>query len=133
MYLHKLEKDEKTTFLAFARHLAHLDDKVLSDPEKYMLKYMAAEMGLSDDDAQVLGYAEEEMLTVFHRPLARRVLLLEAVGICFAGGGFKGEQRAHLAALAGKFQLPDSFIADAESIVKRQLGLMQDFDRLIAE
>ncbi len=131
MYLHKLEKDEKTTFLAVAKQLASIDDQRIDNQESYMLRYMANEMGLVYEEAEIPAFDEQMVLNVFHRPLARRILVLEGVGIASGSGGMQAPQRELLTDLAGKFQLSGDFLERAETVVKKQVEVMDEFDSLI--
>ncbi|MEQ8820319.1 MAG: hypothetical protein RLY93_08740 [Sumerlaeia bacterium] len=133
MYLHKLEKDEKTTFLAFAEHLAEIDDQSVDARERYLIRYMCSEMGLDPDEALEAkpAYDRDRLLKVFHRPEARRVLVLEGVGIAFSNGAMDEEQRKELTSLAEAFQLCEKFVAKAEAVVQKQLEVMKEFDELI--
>ena len=132
MYLHKLEKDERTTFIAFAKHLATVDDQILDAREDYMLQYMCAEMGLDAAEVESAGSTSiEQVAKVFYRPEARRVLVLEALGVALCNGVFSGSQEAELKKLAGTFQLPDDFLARAQAVIEKQMQVMEEFDALV--
>ena len=131
MFLHLLEKDEKTSFLAFAKYLAKVDDKVITEKERYMLHYMATEMGLASDEVIGDSFSEEQTVLVFHRDIAKRVLILEGVGIAFASGEVEPQQRAFLEEFAKRLMLPADFVSKAQGIVERQLGLMEEMNSLI--
>ncbi len=135
MYLHKLEKDEKTAFIGFARHLAHLDDDKLDEKEEYMLRYMCAEMGLEPDAYASSGigpYSEDALLKVFFREEARKVLILEGVGVCYCNGTFDQKQKAELVSLAGKLSLPEDFVSRADAVIQKQMEVMNEFDSLVS-
>lgn len=134
MYLHRLEKEEKLTFLAFARHLSTLDDQVLDANEKYRLRYMAIEMGLNPDDPtgfEIPPYSLADVQKVFFREEAQRVLVLEGVGIASATGDMKWAQRDLLAKLVKTFGLPVDFLHHAEGVIRKQLEVMDAFDALV--
>ncbi len=131
MYLHKLEKDEKSAFLSLAKHLAKVDDNQIDVNEKYMLQYMSAEMGLDPDSAEVMAYNPDAIATVFFREEARRVLLVEAVGVCYSNDRMDSEQRKVLEELAARFSISADFLDRAEAVVKKQIEVMSDFDALI--
>lgn len=135
MYLHRLEKEEKLTFLAFARHMSVLDDDVLDANEKYRLRYMAIEMGLNPDDPtgfEIPPYSLADLQKVFFREEAQRVLVVEGVGIASATGEMKWAQRDLLAKLVKTFGLPAGFLHNAEEVVRKQLEVMDAFDALVA-
>jgi len=131
MFLHLLEKDEKTTFLAFAKYLAKVDDKVITEKERFMLHYMATEMGLDSEEVIGDSFSEEQTVLVFHRDIAKRVLILEGVGIAFASGEVEPQQKAFLDEFAKRLMLPADFVAKAQGIVEKQLGLMEEMNALI--
>lgn len=131
MFLHKLEKDEKTEFLSLARHLAHVDDNNIDEREEYMLRYMCAEMGLSYDPAEVEAYDPDRVARVFFREKARRILLLEAVGVCYSNGAMDAAQRETLEGLSARFSLDAGLISRAEDLVKRQLSIMDEFEAIV--
>ncbi|MBI1292623.1 hypothetical protein GC173_15505 [bacterium] len=133
MYLHQLEKDEKTHFLALARHLAQVDDQRVDVREKYLLNYMCAEMGVDPASIDALALDEEALVRVYYRGKARKVLLLEALGVCYANGAIHPEQEKLLRKLAARFFMPESFIDDAIQLVQRQLSLMADFDAFVED
>jgi DNA polymerase III epsilon subunit-like protein len=133
MYLHQLEKDEKDHFLALARRLAEIDDQRIDARERYMLNYMCAEMGVDPATADAAVYDEEALVKVFYRGQARRVLMLEAIGVCYANGVIHPQQEKLLRQLAAKFFLGDDFFEQALSLVKRQLELMADFDAFLED
>ena len=132
MYLHKLEKDEKTAFLSLAKHLAQVDDSRIDAREKYMIQYMCAEMGTDYESADKSPFDVEKFAKVFFREEARRVALLEAVGVCRGSGDINASQKKVLDALAAKFSLGGDFIARAEQTIRKQLEVMNEFDKLIA-
>lgn len=134
MYLHRLEKEEKLTFLAFARHMSTLDDQILDPNEKYRLRYMAIEMGLNPDDPtgfEIPPYSLAELTKVFFREEAQRVLVVEGAGIALASGDMKWPQRDLLAKLVKTFGLPADFLHHTESVIRRQLEVMDAFDALV--
>lgn len=131
MYLHKLEKDEKTTFLAFAKYLAKIDDAEIDDKEKYMLQYMANEMGLDLDEAETGSFNEQQLLNVFYRHEARRILILEGLGICASKGEINDDQKAFLFDLSKRLGLESDFVERAAAAVKKQWEVMDEFDSLI--
>jgi hypothetical protein len=131
MYLHLLEKDEKPHFLAFARHLAEVDDQRVDARERYMLNYMCAEMGIEAVDVESLPFNLDQLVKVFYRGEARRVLIVEAIGVCHANGQTHPAQRELLEKIAARFFLPEDFLARAEALVARQLAVMQEFDALL--
>lgn len=131
MFLHLLEKDEKTTFLAFAKYLAKVDDKVITEKERFMLHYMATEMGLDAEEVIGDSFSEEQTVLVFHRDIAKRVLILEGVGIAFASGEVEPQQKAFLEDFAKRLMLPGDFVAKATAIVEKQLGLMEEMNSLV--
>lgn len=131
MYLHMLEKDEKTAFLSFAKYLAKVDDKVISNKEHFMIRYMAAEMGLDPDEAIEDAFSQEHLVKVFHRDRAKRVLILEGLGIAHANGKFEAEQYRFLVQLAKDLMLPDDYVGRAEGVVRMQLHVMQEFEALL--
>jgi tellurite resistance protein len=131
MYLHLLEKDEKQHFLAFARHLAKVVDDKVDARERFMLKYMSAEMGI-DADADAVPFDLEKLVIVFYRSVARRVLIMECVGIAMANGAMEDSERELLESVAARFFLPENFVARASDVVKRQLAVMEEFDQLVS-
>lgn len=131
MFLHKLEKDEKTEFLSLARHLAHVDDNNIDEREEYMLRYMCAEMGLGYDPTEVEPYEAERVARVFFREKARRILLLEAVGVCYSNGAMDERQRETLREILGRFSMDEGFLARAEDVVARQLAIMDEFETIV--
>ncbi|MBI5154181.1 hypothetical protein HZA57_03005 [Candidatus Poribacteria bacterium] len=136
MYLHKLEKDEKTAFLQFAKHLAQIDDATIDNQERYMLRYMCGEMGLDPAihaAGSGAGYEEQAFLNVFHRPEARRVAILEGFGVASCKGEMTASQRAELKNLAAKCSLPEDFLPKVECLVREQLEVMAKFEELLAE
>jgi hypothetical protein len=133
MYLHQLEKDEKHHFLALARHLAQIDDQRVDARERYLLNYMCAEMGVDPASLDALVFDEEALVRVYYRGKARRVLLLEALGVCFANGVMHPEQEGLLRQLAARFFMPDSYLTEARTLIERQLALMADFDAFLED
>ena len=134
MYLHRLEKEEKLTFLAFARHMSTLDDNVLDASEKYRLRYMALEMGLNPEDPtgfEIPPYSLADILRIYFREEAQRVLVLEGVGIASATGDMKWAQRDLLSKLVKSFGLPADFLHNAEGVIRKQLEVMDAFDELV--
>ncbi len=130
MYLHMLEKDEKTAFLSFARHLARIDDDQIDDRERYTIQYMCAEMGV-DPATESPAFNAEDVANVFLRDEARRILILEGLGVSFANGAMESHQRELIASLAAKFGLADDFVARGEAVIQKQIEVMQEFDDLI--
>lgn len=133
MYLHLLEKDEKTAFLSFAKYLAKVDDKVISNKEHYMIRYMAAEMGLNADDVIEDSYSEDQIVRVFHRDVAKRVLILEGLGVANANGAIEPLQEDFIKGLAKQLALPDDFVTRAGTVIRMQLMVMQEFQALIGK
>lgn len=130
MYLHKLESDEKHHFLALANHLAKLDDQRVDARERYLIRYMYAEMGLEEDE-EIPAFDLDKFKTVFFRPEARRVAVMEGLGVCYANEKPDESQIAMLNELAQTFRLGDDFVQKAEDLVKRQLQMMDEFEALI--
>jgi len=131
MYLHQLEKDEKHHFLGLVRRLAEIDDQRVDARERYLLTYMCAEMGLDPAEADAAVFNEEALVKVFYRGKARRVLMLEALGVCYANGAIHPEQERLLRHLVSRFFLPESFLTEAQQLIERQLSLMADFDKFL--
>ena len=132
MYLHRLEKDEKTVFLDFARYLATLQDNKIDAQEQYMLRYMRAEMGLpQEEDKRESSFEAQKVLNVFYRDEAKRILIVEGVGVALANGIMMDQQKALLDELAQKLLLPEGFVQQAEQVVRKQLQIMGEFDALV--
>ena len=135
MFLHKLEKDEKTTFLAFAKQIAMVNDETIDDQERYMLQYMAMEMGLDyealEREDAIPVFSIDKVATVFHRPAARRVLLLEGLGIATAHGKLEPRQEELLRQLVAKFNMDAGYLDRARGVVSRQLEVMRELEELV--
>lgn len=132
MYLHKLEKDERTAFLAFARHLALVDDAELDQHERYMVLYMCHEMGLAEEDIPTEPFDFDAFRRVFYREEARRIAILEGLGVILANGTRDPGQVKVLQGLARDFQLGEDFLRQAEELVDKQVKLMDEFDTLVS-
>lgn len=126
MFLHDLSDDQKRAFPALATAIVHADGRA-SVSEDALMARLRAELG---PEAAAIS-AIDEALTAFQDAPARRVALIELVGIAWCDGEVADAEAALLDRFAEEWSIgPEERIA-IFNWVERQTALWSEADRLI--
>jgi len=130
MFLHILNDQQQTAFLALAKQFIEVD-RHLADEEQNLLELMYAEMGL-DFDTELPTGDLASLLTAFDSRQSRAAVVLELIGVGHADAEFKTEESDFVRNVARNLEVSDDTVRAMESWVTRQLALAQEVEQFWA-
>jgi hypothetical protein len=130
MFLHILNDRQLSAFLSLAKQFIAADEQ-LSSEESNHLELMMAETGWNFDE-EVPDRPFEEAAAEIDSGRARKVTLLELIGVGHADDEFHPAENAFINTLAERWGVPAEEVAQMESWVQRQLALAREAEELIA-
>lgn len=145
MFLYRLNRVDRLTFLRMAKRMALTDDGLVDVEEEAILTTMATEMGLSlhlDDKLRREQRREENVILEdefvlaeldgkFKDSTSRNICLIELISLGYANRNFNASQSQLIQDVAKSFDISESRVKRLEEWVVSMIDLSIKGDQLI--
>lgn len=145
MFLYRLNRVDRLTFLRMAKRMALSDDGLIDAEEEAMIATMATEMGLTlylDDKLRRLQQRENDVVLEgefalaeldgrFKDNVSKNICLVELIGLGYANRNFNAGQNQFIQHVATSFDISETRIKRLEEWVVEMLELTQEGEQLI--
>ena len=145
MFLYRLNRVDRLTFLRMAKRMALTDDGMIDAEEEAMLATMAAEMGLSlhvtdnqrehpkreNDVTLEREFRLEELDGKFRDNISKNICLVELIGVGYVNRNFNAAQSEFIKDVAKSFEAPPDHVKKLDDWVASMIDLAIKGDQLI--